>query len=665
MIVGLLFCTTMSLAWAAIRVEFGADQLVLPRIGFHNIRITCARVAVHDTHLGCAMAEFSARHDLVGRINGQGPLQWGPTRDAFKLEFTQLNIGGARGSVSVHQDRNASVFELALQNIDARFLNKALIPHSDALAGHEFEGGKISFKLTCRGRRGIGTECDLSGEIENLTLAGVNAAEDVDLGFALNVKSGDGTPQWRFEVTLQDGQLYVEPGFKVRDYAPGFVLGVADGPVQMQGELRGSPGGEWYLHALSLIHPQVATVNFGGQLSLRPWRGWGGFGLAFRSPDIARFYELYLLPVLIGSPLDSVQPTGALEFAIEAQAGRLRHGVLRVDGGSITDTDQRFSTRGISGEIAFHDKPEPLSSTLRWAGGRFFEAEIGAGEIEWVSQARELKAVRWRDVRVLDGILHMDRLRLAEPGLSGLNVELGGTLTGVSLQALTTAFEWPSLVGELNGVMPVLTYANDHLSIDGDLRVDLFGGSIVLSELEIADLFSAVPVLRTDVVIEGIVLEELTSTFSFGNIQGTLDGHIEALRLEAWQPVAFDAYLATRDDDPITHRISRQAVDNLSRIGAGASGAVSQGMLGFVPSYSYGKLGIGCKLERGYCALRGVEGREEAAFSILTRGGWLPPWIEINGVGRHVAWDTLVDGVKQMSKGDWEIEIGAGSARKH
>ena len=65
----------------------------------------------------------------------------------------------------------------------------------------------------------------------------------------------------------------------------------------------------------------------------------------------------------------------------------------------------------------------------------------------------------------------------------------------------------------------------------------------------------------------------------------------------------------------------------------------------------------------GVCHLRGVAGTPEGGFKLLTRGGLLPPWIEIRGAGDQIAWQTLLDGVAQIAQGDVEFEVNVGRQR--
>lgn len=177
----------------------------------------------------------------------------------------------------------------------------------------------------------------------------------------------------------------------------------------------------------------------------------------------------------------------------------------------------------------------------------------------------------------------------------------------------------------------------------------------MLQRLRIDDIFSDFSSLTTDIVLNSLDLEQLTDTFSFGKIEGNLSGKMAALKLEDWQPVYFEAEFATPEDDEKPHRISQKALENLNQIGGGLSGTLSNGFLRFFPTYSYGRIGISCRLFKGVCELGGVENTPEG-FYILTRGGLLPPWVEVKGTGRSIVWSHLIDGLKRISEGDVSLE---------
>ena len=185
----------------------------------------------------------------------------------------------------------------------------------------------------------------------------------------------------------------------------------------------------------------------------------------------------------------------------------------------------------------------------------------------------------------------------------------------------------------------------------------MFDGNVVVHDLRVGDLFGADPVLTTDIDIHDLDLEQLTNAFSFGKIEGKLGGQIHGLKLENWSPVAFDAKFETPPDDHSTHRISQRAVENLSSIGSGGvMGALSTGYLKVFKNYSYDRLGISCVLKDGYCSMDGVAPAPNGDYYIVSRGGMLPPWIDVKGTGRRVAWTDLVFGLKRIASGNASIQ---------
>ncbi len=175
------------------------------------------------------------------------------------------------------------------------------------------------------------------------------------------------------------------------------------------------------------------------------------------------------------------------------------------------------------------------------------------------------------------------------------------------------------------------------------------GGSILIQNLQLDDLFGALPALDADIELKELDLETLTKTFSFGKITGKLEGRIDNLRLEDWQPISFDAWFATPVDDDSRHRISQKAVDNISNLGgSGVSGALSRSFLRFFDEFGYTRLGIKCKLEEGICDMGGIESTERGYY--LVKGGGIPR-IDIIGFNTKTDWNLLLSKLQQIASG--------------
>ncbi len=115
------------------------------------------------------------------------------------------------------------------------------------------------------------------------------------------------------------------------------------------------------------------------------------------------------------------------------------------------------------------------------------------------------------------------------------------------------------------------------------------------------------PSLSANIEAVNLDLEQLTRTFSFGQISGRIDGFIHDLRMLDWKPVAFDAWFGTPANQTGTRDISRKAVNNLTTLGGGgATTALTGPVMKLFSSFSYKSLGMGCRMQNNVCEIRGV-----------------------------------------------------------
>lgn len=637
-----------------------AEGLVL-----RGLELRCARIAVQDGGIGCLAGELAVRESPLGALRMPFAARSDGTRST--LRTTAFALAGGRLTVSLDVAPDGSRLRARFANVRLPLLYaiaSRLLPATASIAAHEVAAGRLDAELDCRliltsGQLRI-DDCAVRGRIAALTLAGVNSADDATLSFDLAQQAKDGLRRWRGRLALEAGALYLEPGLRIGELTPGLLLVADAGAIVAELTLTRDDAGRLGIERCHLSHPGVAELEFDGAATLLPVAGWRDARLSFSTTALARFYDVYLQPLLLGGALGGLSTEGALDVALRVKGGRLVELEVDCHACALADERGRFSIAGLEGGLRLHEGTLPRASSLAWSGASLYRIALGAGRIGWTSARGSLQAVDWRDVAIFDGALHLDAMRLEEFGTSRARLVLAGRIEPITLSKLTTAFGWMPLAGQLSGSIPSLTISRRRIGVDGDLDIGVFGGHVLLAGLRVTDMFSAVPLLQTDVRVRGLDLAQLTSTFAFGNIEGRLDGDIADLRLEAWQPVSFDAFLATPEDDDTPHRISRQAVDNLSRIGAGSGGPLASGWLGLIPSYSYGRLGLGCRLVNGTCHLRGVEPVPGGGFRMLTRGGLWPPWIEIRGAGEQVAWQTLLDGVAQIAEGGVEVEVNVG-----
>jgi len=176
-----------------------------------------------------------------------------------------------------------------------------------------------------------------------------------------------------------------------------------------------------------------------------------------------------------------------------------------------------------------------------------------------------------------------------------------------------------------------------------------------LSGVRLERPFGVLPSLAANLDIENLDLQQVTHTFSFGQISGRMSGFVHDLRMLDWEPVAFDAWFGTPEQAKESNQISRRAVSQLTTIGGGSPTAALTGpLLKLFSNFSYRRLGLGCRLHNYICEVRGLDD-DEASVLIMEGSG--VPKIMIRVFNRSMDWPTLVAGLSAAAQGE-EIRVG-------
>jgi hypothetical protein len=257
---------------------------------------------------------------------------------------------------------------------------------------------------------------------------------------------------------------------------------------------------------------------------------------------------------------------------------------------------------------------------------------------------------------VFDGAIAIDHLALGNLGEDNMEVAFKGAVEPISMQKLAKAFGWPEFSGTLAAAIPGVTLKNNVLTFDGNVESQVFGGSIVGSNIRLQDPLGNFPQFFADVRARNLDLGQVTQTFEVGSITGKLEADVLGLELFAWTPQKFDARLATPKDDKSRHRISAKAVSSLSNVGGGGGGvvqALQSGVLKFFDEYSYDKLGITCKLRGDVCEMSGIEPAGVGYY--IVKGAGIPR-IDIVGNAGRVNWNQLMSSISTAEFGDANVQ---------
>jgi hypothetical protein len=304
---------------------------------------------------------------------------------------------------------------------------------------------------------------------------------------------------------------------------------------------------------------------------------------------------------------------------------------------------------------------EAKSLKLAYAGGRLLKLPLGATSLTAEVDRYALTAATLK-LPILDGAL-----ALSDVSAVWINGQwhwhLRAGLAPVSMEEFSHTLGWPTMQGELAATIPLVTYSSGQLTTDGAMRFKVFNGTATVTNLAMQDPLGLTPQLTADMQFRNLDLGALTRTFSFGAIEGKLDGDVNNLQLVNWRPVRFDAALYSSPGD-YKKKISQRAVENISALGgAGAAAAIQRSFLRFFDDFNYKMIGLSCQLRNEKCLMGGVESvknkvatgevtvnKASQAFVIVQGSG--VPAITVMGYNHSVNWDELLNRLKRITEGN-------------
>jgi len=620
-------------------LRLSVAKVVLPEItgSFSGLHAECYPVSVTPEAISCHGGVLSLDRAFGVRQQCSIDFDYRLSTGRLVIAMDGLRVDG--GSLAARLESEPARWSLFVRGeaLQLAALSRRLVS-SGVLSGPLEGRGALAFTARLRGSGAQVDAGTLSAQLQTEKISDASgrlAAEDLRLQLRAGLDRNNNSWQITTSVDAGPGQVYVEPLF----------LDLDRHPLRVTSTLNWkSDGGRLEVQTLDYDQRDTVRLHASGLLTPNQSELIDHVSVALDEGHLPELYETYLQPWLSDSPLADLGTSGAVTGDIQWRQGELAGLRLVLEDVAFQDREGRYGLDGLRARLNWAEQGATPESVLHWRSGHLYRVPLTTGELALEAAGSHMRLRKPAHIGVVDGNLQIDTLAVDHSSTGDWRWNGDAILTPVSLPKLCRSLGWPEFSGKLSGVIPDLGYANGALQVGGTLLVRVFDGAVTLDNLALQNALSTVPELHVDARVNNIDLERLTRAFSFGKIEGRLDGRIAGLKMEAWSPVAFDARFATPADDTSRHRISQKAVDNLSSIGGGGvGGALSSGMLRFFEDFPYDRLGISCRLRNGVCEMGGVAPAENGYY--IVKGRFLPPRLNIIGYADRVNWRQLVSQV--------------------
>ncbi len=621
----------------ALKFRLNIARLQLERAGttLTDVSLVCSRLLLESSTLGCRASRIRVGGLPLDAVNLQADWEYDLATAAGFIHLSRVRIAGGELDVRIRGSLAGWQAQLLARSLSLGGLQAASERWIAAPWPAGFDG-RLDGDFTLQGAAGINR---VAGRLRLYEVNGSNpegtlAGEHLAMQGQFSAHRNGGNWQANFGLEESSGQAYVHPVFVDLEANP------ASGSLQIN-QLEGERA------RLDFQLRQRGIGELAGQIQLvgqeAAVESWHAHVSQAQLPDA---YLTYLQPFLIGTPADSLETVGAFDARLSYADHKLQEARLSLRDVHLDDTRGRFALYGLDGNIDWHAR-DMGNSALSWAGGYLYNVGLGPAQLPLESGAGLIGLTRGVRIPVLDGQLAISRFRLEHVESTVTGIEFDADIEGIGLRALTRSLGWPPFAGSLSGSIPRMKFADDIITVDGALVATVFGGSIRLESLRVSEPFGVLPQVEADIRLRGLDLAAITSTFSFGSIEGRLDGDFDNFRMLGFSPVAFNARLYTTPGDRSRHRISQQAIENISDLGgAGAAAVLSRGLLRFFEAFAYDEIGWSCRLRDEVCLMDGVEPAPGNGYYIVKGKGL--PRINVIGFSRRVSWPRLLEKLRDI-----------------
>lgn len=467
--------------------------------------------------------------------------------------------------------------------------------------------------------------------------AGLHAGDKLTGKIELAAKKSQNTWQWQGLVRWDAGELYWQP----------FYFAKAGNQFQVNGRLDGQT---LVVEKASLLVNGVGRMQAQARINTTS-KQLEEAQLTAQEVDFAGLYALFLKPMTEKSVFGNLTVSGQADWQLEMKEGQLRRFELNLRDANIVDNHGKFAFQQVQAHLPW-DYDQVKTQTLAYGSGQLLNMPLSKTQLQAEINRYALSAPKLT-LPILDGALNFTDLSAAvidEQWYWHVSMQL----TPISMAQFSRALNWPSMQGKISGQVPQVSYADKQLLMNGAMTFNVFNGSISMSHLKIDDPLGVVPRLSADLSMRQLDLGELTRTYSFGRIEGKLDGDVKNMQLENWKPVYLDASIQTSPGKQVK-KISQRAVENITALGGeGTAAAVQRTFLQFFKEFNYDKIGLSCKLRQDVCEMAGVE--DNASGYVIVKGKGIPA-VNVNGYTQRISWSDLIGRMKRITDSNTKAVI--------
>ncbi len=462
--------------------------------------------------------------------------------------------------------------------------------------------------------------------------AGLHAAEKLTGHLTVVAKQEGDTLHFNSALNWQSGEVFWQP------------LYFANGGHELQaaGSLKGDV---LTLDNATLKLDKVGDLRFNGQIGIKKYQL---FKLNAELPNLnlTEAYPLIFKPFLGKTLLNDADLSGKAALSVRIVDSQLKAFTVSLNNVNIADKNKKFAFYDVNADIPW-SYDEATKINFSYNNGQLLNMPLGRTSIgaevnrySLVSPSIELP--------ILDGSFKLSDVSAARIN-NNWYWHLRAALTPVSMSEASRAFKLPIMQGKASAEIPLVTYSGGILTTDGEMVLNVFNGQVKVTQLTMINPLGEAPKLSADLAMRNLDLGSLTRTFSFGAIEGKLDGDVENLEMINWKPVNMDAKVQS-SPGKYTKKISQRAVENISALGgAGAAAAIQRSFLRFFKQFNYEKMGLSCKLRNDICEMSGV-GSTQGGY-VIVKGSGIPA-ITVLGYNETVSWTDLLGRIKRVIDGN-------------